>query len=200
MLANSSIFDTSLIKTPKCQFQISKNGIFFHLDFYVIGPNVYNNMLELARNLQLNLNKKNYPSKIAYYNNNTNEKIFEYSNRTYWSFLLRNIAYINLFVIIFLIAGLYLSDLILHLLDKYIENKTFLSLIQDNLVSPLIGYPTSVVAFKLSPMIWKSRLITEIVILLTVYGYNVFTSHGYMGALILLGFFILQQIRDLLSE
>ncbi len=200
VLANSSIFDISIIDIPECQFLLSKKGNYFHLDFYVIGCNADDARLEFARNLQRHLNKENYPSKITFYNNKTKEKIFEYSKRTYWSLLLRNSAYTNLYVVIFLIIGLFLSNLIFHFLDKYIDNKNILSLIQDNLVSPLLGYPVSVIAFKIWPTIWKTRLITEMVILITVFGYNMFTGYGFIGSLILLGVFLLQQIRDTITE
>lgn len=196
ILVNSSPFDISLIKIPKCEFLLCKKSNYYYLDFYVIGSNAYDDRLEFARNLHRHLNKENYPSKISFYNSKTNEIIFEYSNRTFWLLLLRNSAYLNLWVVLFLIAGLFISDLIFPFLDKFIDNKLILTIIQDNLISPLIGYPISVIAFKIWPMIWKTRFITEIIILLTVYGYNLYTGHGYIGSVILLCMFLLQQIRD----
>jgi hypothetical protein len=85
------------------------------------------------------------------------------------------------------------------LLEIVIKNKDILNSILENAIYPLIGYPISVLAFKVQPMITITKIANCLVILLTTFSFYLFTGNGLIGALILLTIFILRSIQSSIS-
>ena len=89
-----------------------------------------------------------------------------------------------------------LGNYLVSLLSTVINSKIILEPILENAIYPLIGYPISVLAFKVQPMITITKIINFLIVLLTTFGYYLFTGNGLIGALILLVLFILRSIQN----
>lgn len=195
-LSNQSMFDISLIKIPASEFNISKENGKFKLDFLIHGYHVEDYDLELAKDIHKRLSKENLPSSVSYSNCKSHVQLFEYSKRNYWSSLLKNNLIVDLWVVIFLVPSIFLSNLILSFLENHISNFIYYEAIRDYVVTPVLGYPVSVVAFKLYHMTWKTKFMTMTVILLTVFLYYFIAGYGLNGSLILLGLFVISEIKS----
>lgn len=199
-LVNQSLSNISVIKIPEYNFHLSKKNGKYQLDFYDIFSHLQDYELQLVRDIYKRLSKDKYPSTICFYNKNSKKLVYEYSDRSFWLSLLQNNAVLNSWIIIFLVPALYLADLTTSFLLDHISQTDVVMNIRQYIVDPLLGYPASIIGTKLWHTIWKTRLMTTIVVLLTVFLYNYITGNTLVGSLILLGVFILEQIRERLLE
>ena len=164
-------------------YQITLNG-FGHV------PDPY---LKFTKELYHSLNKK-YKTSIVFLDSNHNITL-DYSDNKYWKTLLQNhiISFILLpiVVIAMLALGRYLVSLI--------NNDNFISKSLLELIPFIVGYPISLIAFKTQPMIPATKVISCIIVLISVFVFYLFSGNGLIGSLILLAVFILQSVQNSLT-
>jgi hypothetical protein len=183
---------------PDLHFELTKynDEIGYQITFVGYGW-VCDSYLQFTKRIYKALRKK-YMISIVFLDNTGNITL-EYSNRNYWITLLKNNLLLYLLLppvtVILFLLGNYLTSLF----STLIKNKYILEAIMDNAVYPLIGYPISILAFKINPMITITRIINYMMILVTVFAFYLFTGNGLIGALILLVVFILKSIETSIS-
>jgi hypothetical protein len=153
--------------------------------------------LQFTRRIYEVLQKK-YTISIVFLDNKRNIT-FEYSNKNYWKTLLKNNFILYLILPPVIILLFFLGNYLTSLLATIIKNNDVLDTILENAIYPLIGYPISVLAFKIQPMITITKIANCLVVLLTTFAFYLFTGNGLIGALILLVIFILRSIQSSIS-
>ena len=123
------------------------------------------------------------------------KKTLEYSKAGYWRTLLLNHC-ISFLILPFVTIGmLYLGNYLATLLSNGNDAGFFVKFARE-LLPTLVGFPISLVAFKLQPMILPTKVISSIIILASTFLFFFFTGNGLVGSLILLAIFVLQSIQS----
>lgn len=164
-------------------YQITLNG-FGHV------PDPY---LKFTKELYHSLNKK-YKTSIVFLDSNHNVTL-DYSDNKYWKTLFQNhiISFIILPIVV--IAMLALGR---HLVSL-INNESVVGKALLEIIPLIVGYPISFIAFKTQPMIPATKVISCIIIIISVFSFYLFTGSGLIGSLILLAIFALQSIQSSLT-
>lgn len=184
------------IAYPHETFYLTKN--YYHTETeYTITFQGYSNIndpyLEFTKSFDKALKKKHYYVSIVFLDKK-GRTTFKYSNRNYWIGLLKNniftLILLPIIVILTLKLGNYLSDLAI----EKIQRPRLLNAIQQ--LMPLIGFPITLVAFKIKPMIKFTMVINSFVVLLTVFLFYFCSGNGLVGSLVLLVLFVLNSIQN----
>ena len=149
--------------------------------------------LKFTKEVYESLNKR-YPVSIVFLDSK-GKKTLEYSKAGYWRTLLLNHC-ISFFILPFVTIGmLYLGNYLATLLSNGNDTGFFVKFARE-LLPTLIGFPISLVAFKLQPMILPTKVMSFIIILASTFLFFFFTGNGLVGSLILLAIFVLQSIQS----
>ena len=149
--------------------------------------------LKFTKEVYESLNKR-YPVSIVFLDSK-GKKTLEYSKAGYWRTLLLNHC-ISFFILPFVTIGmLYLGNYLATLLSNGNDTGFFVKFARE-LLPTLIGFPISLVAFKLQPMILPTKVMSSIIILASTFLFFFFTGNGLVGSLILLAILILQSIQS----
>ena len=149
--------------------------------------------LKFTKEVYESLNKR-YPVSIVFLDSK-GKKTLEYSKAGYWRTLLLNHC-ISFFILPFVTIGmLYLGNYLATLLSNGNDTGFFVKFARE-LLPTLIGFPISLVAFKLQPMILPTKVMSSIIILASTFLFYFFTGNGLVGSLILLAIFVLQSIQS----
>lgn len=149
--------------------------------------------LKFTKEVYESLNKR-YPVSIVFLDSK-GKKTLEYSKAGYWRTLLLNHC-ISFLILPFVTIGmLYLGNYLATLLSNGNDTGFFVKFARE-LLPTLIGFPISLVAFKLQPMILPTKVISSIIILASTFLFYFFTGNGLVGSLILLAIFVLQSIQS----
>lgn len=149
--------------------------------------------LKFTKEVYESLNKR-YPVSIVFLDSK-GKKTLEYSKAGYWRTLLLNHC-ISFFILPFVTIGmLYLGNYLATLLSNGNDTGFFVKFARE-LLPTLIGFPISLVAFKLQPMILPTKVMSSIIILASTFLFYFFTGNGLVGSLILLALFVLQSIQS----
>ena len=149
--------------------------------------------LKFTKEVYESLNKR-YPVSIVFLDSK-GKKTLEYSKAGYWRTLLLNHC-ISFLILPFVTIGmLYLGNYLATLLSNGNDTGFFVKFARE-LLPTLIGFPISLVAFKLQPMILPTKVMSSIIILASTFLFYFFTGNGLVGSLILLAIFVLQSIQS----
>jgi hypothetical protein len=149
--------------------------------------------LKFTKEVYESLNKR-YPVSIVFLDSK-GKKTLEYSKAGYWRTLLLNHC-ISFLILPFVTIGmLYLGNYLATLLSNGNDTGFFVKFARE-LLPTLIGFPISLVAFKLQPMILPTKVMSSIIILASTFLFYFFTGNGLVGSLILLALFVLQSIQS----
>ena len=149
--------------------------------------------LKFTKEVYESLNKR-YPVSIVFLDSK-GKKTLEYSKAGYWRTLLLNHC-ISFFILPFVTIGmLYLGNYLATVLSNGNDTGFFVKFARE-LLPTLIGFPISLVAFKLQPMILPTKVMSSIIILASTFLFYFFTGNGLVGSLILLALFVLQSIQS----
>ncbi len=119
----------------------------------------------------------------------------DYSDDKFLGVILQNHLFSFILIPIIVVATLSLCN---HWMSS-VSDQTFWGKLLRELIPVFVGYPLSFVAFKLQPMIPLTKILSWILILVSVFLFYLFTGSGLVGSLILLGIFILKSINSSLS-
>ncbi len=149
--------------------------------------------LKFTKEVYESVNKR-YPVSIVFLDSK-GKKTLEYSKAGYWRTLLLNHCISFLILPFATIGMLYLGNYLATLLSNGNDTGFFVKFARE-LLPTLIGFPISLVAFKLQPMILPTKVMSSIIILASTFLFYFFTGNGLVGSLILLAIFVLQSIQS----
>ena len=179
---------------PSLRFDVSRrsNGRGYQMTLKGYGW-VADPYLKFTKEVYESLNKR-YPVSIVFLDSK-GKKTLEYSKAGYWRTLLLNHC-ISFFILPFVTIGmLYLGNYLATVLSNGNDTGFFVKFARE-LLPTLIGFPISLVAFKLQPMILPTKVMSSIIILASTFLFYFFTGNGLVGSLILLAIFVLQSIQS----
>lgn len=179
---------------PSLRFDVSRrsDGRGFQMTLKGYGW-VADPYLKFTKEVYESLNKR-YPVSIVFLDSK-GKKTLEYSKAGYWRTLLLNHC-ISFLILPFVTIGmLYLGNYLATLLSNGNDTGFFVKFARE-LLPTLIGFPISLVAFKLQPMILPTKVMSSIIILASTFLFYFFTGNGLVGSLILLAIFVLQSIQS----
>ena len=179
---------------PKLEFDLTKLndeiGYQITLNGYGHVPDPY---LKFTKEMYHALNEK-YRVSILFLDSK-HRVTLDYSDDKFWGVILKNHFFSFILIPIVVVAALSLCN---HLIPS-VSDQNFWGKFLRELIPAIVGYSISFVAFKLQPMIPLTKILSWILILVTVFLFYLFSGSGLVGALILLGLFILKSIQSSVS-
>lgn len=181
---------------PRVVFELIKfnNELGYQITFNTNSP-ITDHQLLLTKNIYNTLRNK---YKISIVIIDESGKEFNFTNDNYRKAILKNNIFIYLLLPPVVMLTFAISHFLLDLLRSLFNSETLIGFISDNFI-PLLGYPLSILAFGLKPMIFSTKVISYIIILLSAFAYYFITGNGLYGSLILLVIFILNSIKNSIS-
>lgn len=123
---------------------------------------------------------------------------FSYSSRNYWLALLKNNIITLVLLPIVVVLMFWLGNRLSVFLTSRCHNESIIRIIKEVLPA-LIGFPISLIGFKIQPMIPLTKAINGFIVCLSVFIYYLCTGNGLTGSLILLALFVLNTIQNSLT-
>ena len=123
---------------------------------------------------------------------------FSYSNRNYWLALLKNNIFTLVLLPIIVVLMFWLGNRLSVFLTSRCHSESMVRIIKEVLPA-LIGFPISLIAFKIQPMIPITKAVNGLIVCLSVFLYYFCTGNGLTGSLILLALFVLNTIKESLA-
>lgn len=187
------LLDSINSPAPRVTFDLNKfnDELGYQITFKTQSP-ISDHQLLLIKHIYNALRLK-YKISIVVIDNS--KELFSFSNNNYQKALLKNNLMIYLLLPPVVMLTFAISHFLLDLLRSLFNSETLIGFISDNFI-PLLGYPLSILAFGLKPMIFSTKAISYIIILLSAFSYYFITGNGLYGSLLLLILFILNSIKN----
>ena len=191
--ASIGLLDSINSPTPRVSFNLGKfnDELGYQITFDIRGS-LSDHQLLLIKRIYNALRKK---YKISIVVNSNNGEEFKYTNKNYWIALLKNNLPIYLLLPIVVMVTFAISNFIFGLFKSFIKSETIRNIISDTFI-PLLGYPLSIFAFVIKPMIFSTKFISCVIILLSAFAFYLITGNGLYGSFLLLVLYILKSIQD----
>ena len=180
---------------PSLDFDLSKRNdeLGYQMTLHGFGS-VADPYLEFTKEMYEALRKK-YRISIVFLTK-SGELTFEYSKRNYWIAMLKNNLFLIILTPLVVMLMLWLNNKLAPL--PIFASEGFFGKFLKELLPVVIGYPITLVAFKLQPKTLLTKIFSWALVLISVFVFYLCTGSGLVGSLILLGLFVLQAIQGML--